>query len=215
MRESQFECILWDFGGVFTGSPFYSIDNYSDHLGIKPQELIELVLGYGIDDGDHHWHRLERGEITMAEAVEKIIDLSKIKGIKGFEIRDFFKSMGGKTDRTEEMFEAVHRYKGLGVSQYILSNNIREFSSSWKSMLPENLFDGIIDSSEVGIRKPDPNIFTLALQIAEKSAEKTIFLDDYIQHVNVANQLGIHSIHVGPNPLDAVKEIDKLFDFST
>ena len=64
MGELDFECILWDFGGVFTGSPFYSIDNYAGHLGVKPQQLIELVLGYGLEDGDHHWHRLERGEIT-------------------------------------------------------------------------------------------------------------------------------------------------------
>ena len=77
-------------------------------------------------------------------------------------------------------------------------------------MLPENIFDGIIDSSEVGIRKPDPKIFTLALQIADNSADKTIFLDDYVEHVNVAEELGIKGIHVGPNPLDAVKQLDKL-----
>ena len=210
MRDSDFECILWDFGGVFTGSPFYSIDIYSAHLGVKSQELIELVLGYGLDDGDHHWHRLERGEITMAEALEEIEVLTSARGIEGFEIRDFFKSMGGRNDTTEEMFDAVRRYKDLGISQFILSNNILEFSSSWKAMLPENIFDGIIDSSEVGIRKPDPKIFTLALQIADNSADKTIFLDDYVEHVKVAEELGIKGIHVGPNPLDAVKQLDKL-----
>ena len=210
MSESNFECILWDFGGVFTGSPFYSIDIYSARLGVKSQELIELVLGYGLDDGDHHWHRLERGEITMVEALEEIEVLTSARGIEGFEIRDFFKSMGSKSDTTEEMFDAVRRYKDLGISQFILSNNILEFSSSWKSMLPENVFDGIIDSSEVGIRKPDPKIFTLALEIADNSADKTIFLDDYLEHVHVAEELGIKSIHVGPNPLDAVKQLDKL-----
>ena len=210
MSESNFECILWDFGGVFTGSPFYSIDIYSARLGVKSQELIELVLGYGLDDGDHHWHRLERGEITMVEALEEIEVLTSARGIEGFEIRDFFKSMGSKSDTTEEMFDAVRRYKDLGISQFILSNNILEFSSSWKSKLPENVFDGIIDSSEVGIRKPDPKIFMLALQIADNSADKTIFLDDYLEHVHVAEELGIKSIHVGPNPLDAVKQLDKL-----
>ena len=210
MRDSDFECILWDFGGVFTGSPFYSIDIYSAHLGVKSQELIELVLGYGLDDGDHHWHRLERGEITMSEALEEIEVLTSARGIEGFEIRDFFKSMGGRNDTTEEMFDAVRRYKDLGISHFILSNNILEFSSSWKAMLPENIFDGIIDSSEVGIRKPDPKIFTLALQIADNSADKTIFLDDYVEHVNVAEELGIKGIHVGPNPLDALKQLDKL-----
>ena len=128
MGESDFECILWDFGGVFTGSPFYSIDNYAGHLGVKPQQLIELVLGYGLEDGDHHWHRLERGEITMAEALEEIEALISASGIQGFAIRDFFKSMGGENDKTQEMFDAVRRYKDLGITQLILSNNIREFS---------------------------------------------------------------------------------------
>ena len=210
MGELDFECILWDFGGVFTGSPFYSIDDYAGHLGVKPQQLIELVLGYGLEDGDPHWHRLERGEITMAEALEEIEALISASGIQGFAIRDFFKSMGGENDKTQEMFDAARRYKDLGITQLILSNNIREFSSSWKSMLPENVFDGIIDSSEVGIRKPDPKIFTLGLQIANKSAARTIFLDDYLEHVHVAEELGIKSIHVGPDPLDAVKQLDKL-----
>ena len=40
MGESDFECILWDFGGVFKGSPFYSIDNYAGHLGVKPFSVI-------------------------------------------------------------------------------------------------------------------------------------------------------------------------------
>ena len=50
----------------------------------------------------------------------------------------------------------------------------------------------------------------LALEIADNSADKTIFLDDYLEHVHVAEELGIKSIHVGPNPLDAVKQLDKL-----
>ena len=92
MGESDFECILWDFGGVFTGSPFYSIDNYAGYLGVKPQGLIELVLGYGLEDGDHHWHRLERGEITMVKALKEIEALISASGIQGFGLRDFFKS---------------------------------------------------------------------------------------------------------------------------
>ena len=108
MGESDFECILWDFGGGFTDSPFYSIDNYAGYLGVKPQQLIELVLGYGLEDGDHHWHRLERGEITMPEALEEIEALISASGIQGFAIRDFFKSMGGENDKTQEMFDAVH-----------------------------------------------------------------------------------------------------------
>jgi len=213
MKNSRaFENILWDFGGVFTGSPFYSTGAYANHLGIEGATLVKLVLGYGMSDGDHHWHRLERGEITMNEAAKEAIAAVEASGVKGFDIRDFFKSMGGENESTKAMFEAAFRYKEMGLTQYILSNNIREFSSSWKSMLPEKLFDGIIDSSEVGIRKPDPKIFKLALQISGKPADRTIFLDDYFEHIEVARQLGIEGIHVGPNPLDAIQVLDNLLE---
>ena len=210
MNSTQFECIFWDFGGVFTGSPFYATDNYSKQLGIETQELTKLVLGYGLEDGEHHWHKLERGEISLKHATKEIISSVENSGIKGFEIRDFFKSIGGASNTTAAMFNAVRRFKEMGLAQYILSNNIREFSSSWKSMLPENLFDGIIDSSEVGVRKPNPEIFALALQVSGLPAAKTVFLDDYPEHVTVASSLGIKSIHVGPNPLDAVSELESL-----
>jgi epoxide hydrolase-like predicted phosphatase len=147
----------------------------------------------------------------MKHATKEIITSIENSGIKGFEIRDFFKSIGGPSESTEAMFNAVRRFKEMGLTQYILSNNIREFSSSWKSMLPDGLFDGIIDSSEVGVRKPNPKIFDLALQISGIPAAKTIFLDDYLEHVTVANNLGIKSIHVGPNPLEAVNELESLF----
>jgi epoxide hydrolase-like predicted phosphatase len=210
MNSTQFECIFWDFGGVFTGSPFYATDNYSKQLGIETQELTKLVLGYGLEDGEHHWHKLERGEISLKHATKEIISSVENSGIEGFEIRDFFKSIGGASNTTAAMFNAVRRFKEMGLAQYILSNNIREFSSSWKSMLPENLFDGIIDSSEVGARKPNPEIFALALQVSGLPAAKTVFLDDYPEHVTVASSLGIKSIHVGPNPLDAVSELESL-----
>ena len=102
MKNSRaFENILWDFGGVFTGSPFYSTGAYANHLGIEDSTLVKLVLGYGMSDGDHHWHRLERGEITMNEAAKEAIAAVEASGVKGFDIRDFFKSMGGENESTK------------------------------------------------------------------------------------------------------------------
>ena len=88
------------------------------------------------------------------------------------------------------MYEGVRRLKAKGISQVIVSNTLREFQSIWKSMVPENLFDGIIDSSQVGVRKPDPSIFKLALELVNASPETTVLLDDYEEHIRVANSLG-------------------------
>ena len=82
-------------------------------------------------------------------------------------------------------------------------------------MLPDGLFDGIIDSREVGVRKPDPEIFKIALSKAETLPHQTIFLDDYPEHVDVAQSLGIIGINVGANPLEALTELDSLLNVSS
>tara|TARA_B100000686_G_C16784654_1_gene974389 strand:+ start:1823 stop:2491 length:669 start_codon:yes stop_codon:yes gene_type:complete len=202
--------ILWDFGGVFTGSPFHTVNHYAEKLGIPAKSLIQLVLGYGIPDGDHHWHQLERGEITMSEAARSATKAVEEMGVHNFQLKDFFASMGGRNTETDEMFEGVKRYKAMGIKQVILSNNIREFSDSWKSMLPEGLFDGIVDSSEVGVRKPNPEIFEIALEVTGTTANQTVFLDDYPEHVNIARSMGMFGIDVGRNPTDALKELDQI-----
>ncbi|HJM28168.1 MAG: HAD family phosphatase [Acidimicrobiales bacterium] len=214
LPRADVKAILWDFGGVFTGSPFYSVDNYAEKLGIERELLVQLVLGYGIPDGDHHWHKLERGEIPMIEAAKESVRAVRKAGVQNFNVKDFFASMGGKNENAGEMFEGVKRYKELGIKQFILSNNIREFGKTWKAMLPEGLFDGIVDSCEVGVRKPDPEIFKIALTKAETPPNQTVFLDDYPEHVEVARSMGITGVNVGANPLDALKELDALLNVS-
>ncbi len=206
----QIKTILWDFGGIFTGSPFYGKNEYVASLGLTVEAITELVLGYGLPNGEHPWHKLERGEITMEEAAKGILLKVENAGIKGFDIEKFFKSISGRPEHSNKMYEGVRRLKAKGISQVIVSNNFREFQSIWKSMVPENLFDGIIDSSQVGVRKPDPSIFKLALELVNASPGTTVFLDDYEEHIRVANSIGIRGILVGENPTEALLELETL-----
>ena len=221
------ETILWDFGGVFTGSPFYVLDGYAASLGVTSSEITKLVFGYGTPDGNHPWNKLERGEITMEEANRKCVREVELAGIRGFDLHSFFAAIGiaGRADHADdnsagfaiaennladEMFAGVKRLKAKGIQQVIVSNNIREFAETWRSMLPEGLFEHIIDSSNVGVRKPDPAIFHVALDVAESTPESTVFLDDYKEHVETANSLGIHGIVVEKNPLEALTVLENL-----
>ncbi len=61
----EIHAVLFDFGGVFTDSPFAALEELSDELGIGPRELLEIVFGPYDDDTDHPWHRLERGEVSL------------------------------------------------------------------------------------------------------------------------------------------------------
>ena len=84
-----------------------------------------------------------------------------------------------------------------------------EFRDHWRSMLPvEELFDFVVDSSEVGIRKPNPAIFLKALEIGGYSPEQIIFLDDYQGNVIAAEALNIRSILVDGDGAKTVADLD-------
>lgn len=205
------ETVLWDYGGVFTPSPFHAMTSYASELGVPSDRLLDLVLGYSVPDGDHPWHRVERGELALSDAIDEIrANASDEPGMAEFEMRGFFGAMRSDDDGAarQAVFDAVARLRDVGVTNVVVSNNVKEFAQHWLAVLPEGLFDDVIDSSAVGVRKPDAAIFRLALERAgQPDPERVAFLDDYIGNIDAANALGIHGILVGPNPMDAVAQL--------
>ena len=88
---TQIEAVLFDFGGVFTPSPFDAVENYGLAQGAAPGKMQEIVFGPYHEDTDHPWHRVERGEIELATARDEIIVLGEAAGLKS----DFFQMLGG------------------------------------------------------------------------------------------------------------------------
>ncbi len=211
--STAIDAVLWDFGGVFTQSPFHHLDDYAATLESTADVLVDLVLGYHLDDGDHPWHRLERGELSLADAAREVTLLAAESGVEGFDIKAFFATMGGVDGGThrEAMFAVVEQVRASGRRNAVLSNNIVEFSSRWRGLLPDGLFDDVVDSSEVGVRKPDPAIFALALErLGGLTPDQVVFLDDHPGNVAAATEVGITSLLVGENPLDAAAELLEL-----
>ena len=71
----RFEAVLFDLGGVFTGSPMAALETLGEELGAEPGHLFEIIFGPEGSDGDHPWHRLERGELPLPRAAEEIATL--------------------------------------------------------------------------------------------------------------------------------------------
>lgn len=212
---ATYELVLWDFGGVFTASPFHGTGDYAAELGTTRQELADVVLGYGVPDGDHPWHRLERGELSMVDAAGLVAEHAASVGLEGFNLGSFFTSMGGldAVDRRESMLAVVARVSAAGIRNVMVTNNIAEMADSWRRLIPEGLFDGVVDSSEVGVRKPDPAIYELALRAGPTVVpERAVFLDDHQANVEAARALGITGILVGADPLDAANELLALLE---
>jgi epoxide hydrolase-like predicted phosphatase len=206
------DAVLFDFGGVFTDSPFHAFTNAGRVIGARPGQIEKIVFGSYHEDTDHTWHRLERGEITLSAAREEIMAEGARQGLEfdPLEILSRLASSGGSV-RTP----LVDRARGLkreGYHTALVTNNVAEFRRAWRSMIPaDELFDLVIDSSEVGIRKPDPAIFRLTLErLGNIPPERSVFLDDYESNVKAATDLGIHGLLVGDDLLATIAALDRL-----
>lgn len=207
------KAVFWDFGGVFTGSPFY-LDDYARLLGTTNERLLEHVFGRYEANGDHPWHRLERGEGTLAEALEAADASCRADGIEGFTSEGFFKAMSSTSndERRDKAVAKVRELNEAGIRQAIITNNAKEFGDMWRSLIPvDELFEAVVDSSAVGMRKPDPRIYQLALQQLDVARPETsAFLDDFEPNVIAARELGMRGILVEDDISPALAELDEV-----
>jgi epoxide hydrolase-like predicted phosphatase len=203
---------LFDFGGVFTPSPFDGARSYGAQIGASPERVLELVFGPYHEDTDHPWHRLERGEIPLAEARDAIVALGRAEGVDADPFELFASMASGPRGAHDSMVERARAIAARGYRTALVTNNILEFRESWRRMLPaDELFQVIVDSSEVRMRKPNPAIFrhTLAL-LGGVAPEECLFLDDAASNVEAAERLGIRGVLVKGDLRDALAALDAL-----
>lgn len=195
--------VLFDLTGVITSSPW-------PHLTAAAGGNVSLLVGDYDQDGDHPWHRLERGEIGFAEWFEGVSALAADAGVE----LDL-SPMAALRDEMVVFPQVISRIEKLRADGYktaLVTNNVREGSKMWRSLLDvDALFDVVIDSSDVGVRKPNPAIFHLALeQLGIDDPSTAVFLDDLESNIVAARALGMHGIVVGDPPDAALAELDEL-----
>jgi len=207
-----YEAVLFDFGGVFIDSPFPAFIETSQQLGLDPNRLIELTFGPFDRDGDHPWHRVERGELSILDAREEILALCRAEDVDIDPFRVLARAMGQKTRARAAVVDCVRTIRGEGLKTGLLTNNALEIRERWRAVLPlADLFDDVVDSSEVGVRKPDPAIYRLALErLGGVEARSAVFLDDLPDNVEAAEALGMRGILVGSDPASALDELHAL-----
>ncbi|MEM9255580.1 MAG: HAD family phosphatase [Pseudomonadota bacterium] len=209
----QIKALLFDFGGVFTDSPFHVVADYAKEIGAEPADVAAVVFGSYEQDSEHTWHQLERGEISLEQARDHILEAGARRDLE-VDIYTLFGRMAGDPG-TEARQPLVDRVRGLRQAGYrtgIITNNVAEFGDGWRSLIPvEELFEFVIDSSSVGVRKPDPRIFQLALaELGHPQPGACVFLDDFAANVEAARALGMHGILVSPDVTEAIAELDGL-----
>jgi putative hydrolase of the HAD superfamily len=206
------KAVLFDFGGVFTTSPFTAFEDMGAELGAKPGQVNEIMFGpYGVD-GDHPWHQLERGEISLEQARNDILEIGQRDFGLTLDIYELLAKMPRDGGLKHQLVERVAGLKDQGYTTGIITNNVKEFSDGWRSLLPvDELFDLVVDSSFEGVRKPKADIFHLALErLGGLDAGDTIFLDDHEANVAAANAIGMQTVHVDEDIVRAIESLDQL-----
>jgi len=208
---ANFDAVMWDFGGVFSESPFSALDAIARERDIEPALFREAVFGSYDQDGDHPWHRLERGEIDFMAAREGIMKAARARGFEADPV-ELFTRMGEGGGIRSEVVDVASRIKSRGLRTAIVTNNVKEFRARWVQSVPiEAICHEIVDSSEIGIRKPDPRIFEHALlQLGGIAAERAIFIDDFPGNIEAADAVGMRGVLMSDDYRDALRTIEAL-----
>jgi putative hydrolase of the HAD superfamily len=96
-----------------------------------------------------------------------------------------------------------------GLRLALLTNNVREWQPLWRTEHLDELFETIVDSGFVGLRKPDPRIYALTLERLGLRAEECVFVDDLAPNVDAARELGFHAV-LFADAEQAIAEIEAL-----
>jgi epoxide hydrolase-like predicted phosphatase len=161
-----------------------------------PAVVLELFVGDYGSDTDHPWHQLERGEITMADFGLGLVQRAADAGVEldFTALRSYHADMAAHT----RMIETVIQLRRDGFRTGLVTNNIREAGDNWRALVDlDALFDAVVDSCVVGMRKPDPRIFLHALeQMGGVAPERAVFLDDHPANLDGARRAGLQGILV-------------------
>jgi epoxide hydrolase-like predicted phosphatase len=165
----------------------------------------------------HDWHRLEIGEITIVEYMAGISE--RAPAIIGQPL-DFDAYRRFMRDIPVGVhWPVVHRIRELkrdGIRVALLTNNVKEFGEAWRSTFPvDELFEVVVDSSHVGMRKPDPRIYLLTCERIGVEPTASVFLDDNRDNVMAARAVGMEAVHfvtAGDDPLPPLVELDAILE---
>jgi epoxide hydrolase-like predicted phosphatase len=228
------EAVIFDYGGVFSSPLFRGIGQFEADHGYPPGSVLELLFGdktyvgvegrvHGVaafdgapppDPVTHDWHRMEIGQLTLDEWFAGVQE--RAPEILGQPI-----DMGSYLTFMAEMpvgvhWPVVHRARELraaGMPIALLTNNVAEWGDHWRATFPvDELFEIVVDSSAVGMRKPDPRIYLLTCEQLDVAPDGCVFIDDNADNIAAARALGMETVHFGEDPFAAMAELDAILD---
>jgi len=189
------QAVISDFGGVLTSPLLDSFGAFERSSGIKGEELGNAIGAICARGGENPLFELETGRMTEAEFLSQLGDELTAAVGREVHLRSFTETFFAELQPNERMIDYMRRLKGRGRRLAICTNNVREWEARWRAMLPiDEIFDTVVDSAFVGMRKPDPEIYRLTLERLGVPAAQALFIDDVELNCEGARELGIRSV---------------------
>ena len=200
--------MISDFGGVLTTPLINSFAAFQDQTGISGEALGRAMQAIAERDGEHPLYVLETGGMTEADFLGQVAEALEPELGHHPEMHAFKEIYFEALEPNEPMIGLMREVGRRGYRMALLTNNVREWEHLWRSMLPvDEIFELVIDSGFVGMRKPDPRIYELTIaRLAGVSAEECLFVDDVEVNVDAARAIGMTAVHFGSNE-QAIPEI--------
>jgi putative hydrolase of the HAD superfamily len=185
--------LISDFGGVLTTPLSAGFLAYEEEAPITLEELGRGMQGAAAAYGEHPLYALERGEITEQEFARRLAEQLH----DGFDLARLRQLYFERIEPNARMIGFVGDLRRRGLRTALLTNNVREWEPLWRAKLPEleELFEVVVDSAFVGMRKPDPGIYELTLErLGGVRAEECLFVDDLEVNCETASALGMTAV---------------------
>jgi putative hydrolase of the HAD superfamily len=203
--------VLWDFGGVILSSPFEAFNRYEAEIGLPK----DFIRGLNARNGDTNaWAKMERSEVSLEGFVALFEEEARQQGHKldGWRI---LQSLSG--DIRPQMVEALRRCsRAFRVA--CITNNMKHGEGPGMARSADKaqavaeimtLFEHVVESSKLGLRKPDPRIYRHACDLLGVQPEDCVYLDDLGINLKPARALGMRTIKVGDPDL-AIDELQAM-----
>lgn len=211
IKSPHFDAVLWDFGGVITSSPFEAFAQYETQRGL-PKNFIRTVNTH--NPNDNAWAKMERSEIDAAEFShlfqrEAMALGHDVAGSAVLELLD-----GEVRERMVSALLTLKPHYKIAC----LTNNVRSGRGPAMNRSPEraervakvmSLFELVVESSRVGVRKPEPRFYLSACESLNIDPKRAIYLDDLGINLKPAQAMGMRTIKV-VDPDEALRTLATL-----
>jgi len=199
--------VIFDLGGVILGSPLHAIAHYEREFEIPAGFINGVVVETGRDGA---WARLERGELGMEAFFDAFEGDCAAAGQK-LSARFLMERIGEAAAPRPQMLAAVERLRTHGYRAAALTNNWAGADERQNALKP--LFDAFVESSVIGLRKPDPRIYLHTCAAIDVAPDEAVFLDDIGSNLKAARALGMATIKV-EDPDAALRELETILELS-